>query len=147
MFYHFVHFISVWHQCIIFPSFFWNQNRFGFKKILEIKRLEKSIVSEKDEKNKGKLTSQLNKNFMYKNRNSNLFRKEKTSTTERKIKLKWKKASQPRFYPAFPLSWVWNSPKFPTMFYILRTCNNKFLWSVSLLLPILFTSHCSPLLY
>ena len=146
MFYHFVHFISVWRQSIIFPSFFRNQNRFGFKKILEIKLLDKSIVSKKDEKNKGKPRSQLNKNFMCKNRNSNLFRKEKTLTTERKS---WteKKASQPRFYPTFPLSWVWNSPKFPTMFYILGTCSDKFLLSVSLLLPILFTSHCSPLLY
>ena len=51
--------ISFWRQSIFFPSFFWNQNRLGFKEILEIKLSDKSIVSKKGwKKNKGKLTSQ-----------------------------------------------------------------------------------------
>ena len=39
--------ISFWRQSIFFPSFFWNQNRLGFKKILEIKLSDQSIVSKK----------------------------------------------------------------------------------------------------
>ena len=51
--------ISVWRQSIFFPSFFWNQNRLGFKTILEIKLSDKSIVSKKGwKRNKGKPTSQ-----------------------------------------------------------------------------------------
>ena len=50
---------SFWRQSIFLPSFFWNQNRLGFKKILEIKLLDKSIVSKKGwKRNKGKPTSQ-----------------------------------------------------------------------------------------
>ena len=33
--------ISFWRQSIIFPSFFWNQNRLGFREILEVKLLDK----------------------------------------------------------------------------------------------------------
>ena len=33
--------ISFWRQPIIFPSFFWNQNRLGFREILEVKLLDK----------------------------------------------------------------------------------------------------------
>ena len=47
--------ISFWRQSLFFPSFFWNQNRLGFKKILEIKLSDKSIVSTKGwQRNKGK---------------------------------------------------------------------------------------------
>ena len=39
--------ISFWRESIFFPSFFWNQNRLGFKKILEINLSDKSIVYKK----------------------------------------------------------------------------------------------------
>ena len=53
--------ISFWCRSIFFLSFFWNQNRVGFKKILEIKLLDESIVSKKGwKRNKGNPTSQLN---------------------------------------------------------------------------------------
>ena len=55
---------------------------------IEIKLLDKSIVSKKNDE---KETSQLNKNLIRKKRNSNLLKNGKTRKTERKIKLKWKK--------------------------------------------------------
>ena len=39
--------ISFWRQSIFFPSFFCDQNRLGFLKILEIKLSDQSIVSKK----------------------------------------------------------------------------------------------------
>ena len=36
-------------KSIFFPSLFWNQNRLGFKKILEIKLLEKALLVKKNE--------------------------------------------------------------------------------------------------
>ena len=42
--------ISFWRQSIFFPSFFWNQNRLGFKKILEIKLSDKSMFLKKNER-------------------------------------------------------------------------------------------------
>ena len=33
--------------------------------------------------------------------------------------------SQPRFYPTFPFSCVWNSPKFPVIFYELWRCSDN----------------------
>ena len=56
---------------------------------IEIKLLDKSIVSKKNDEKE--TTSQLNKNLIRKNRNSNLLKNGKTRKTERKIKLKWKK--------------------------------------------------------
>ena len=56
--------ISFWRQSLFFPSFFWNQNRLGFKKILEIKLSDKSLVSEEGwKRNKGKPTDRLNKQW------------------------------------------------------------------------------------
>ena len=43
-------------QSIFFTSFFWNQNKLGFKGILEIKLLDKSIVSKKRMKEKQRKT-------------------------------------------------------------------------------------------
>ena len=58
-----------------------------FQKILEIILLDKSIVSKKGcKRTKGKATSQLNKNFIRKNR-QNILKNPKTRTTETKIKL------------------------------------------------------------
>ena len=59
--------------------------------------------------------------------------------------------SKLRFYPTFPLSCVWNSAIFPIMFYRLQTYSDNaksadFLLSVSLLLPIHFSSRCLPLI-
>ena len=53
---------------------------------IEIKLLDKSIVSKKNDEKE--TTSQLNKNLIRKNRNSNLLKNGKTRKTERKIKLK-----------------------------------------------------------
>ena len=56
--------ISFWCQSIFFPWLFWKQNWLGFKKILGIKVLDKSIVSKKRwKRNKRKPTSQPNKSY------------------------------------------------------------------------------------
>ena len=151
--------VLFWRQSKFFPSFFWNQHRLGFEKFLEVKLLDKSIVSKNGwERNKGKstsqlnknfITSQLNKNFIHKNKNSNLLNNEKKThkPTERKIKLKWKKSASHGFLQHFLF------PVFETLLCFLLcfiNCEHAatiFFLSASLLLPVLFTSRCSPLLY
>ena len=58
--------ISFWRQTVFFHNFFETKiDRLGLKKILEIKLLDKSIVSKKGwKRNKGKPASQLNKSFI-----------------------------------------------------------------------------------
>ena len=67
------------------------RGKLSFQKILEIKPLDKSIVSKKGSKrSKGQPTSQFNKNVIQKKKNSNLLTK-KISTKERRISLKEEK--------------------------------------------------------
>ena len=110
----------------IFSSFFWNQNRLGFKPIVKIKILDQDIASIKVwKRNKRKPTSQLNQTFYARIRIQIYLTTKKTRTTERNIKLKWKKVSQSGFYPTFRLSCVWSSHMLPTIFCKLQTCSDK----------------------
>ena len=121
--------IFCWRQPIFFPSFFWNQNWLGFKKILEIKVLDKSIVSKKRQKN-----------FMRNNSNSNLLYNEKKHAQQKEKKVEVKKVSKPRFCQTFSLSCVLNSSMFPIIFYKFWTCSNNFLFKCLLVTSYTYSS-------
>ena len=98
----------------IFSITFLKAKSIGFKKIIEIKFVNKSIDSKKKEwkRNKVKPTSQLNKNFIRKNRSSNLFKNKKNKHNREKNKVEIKKVSQLRFYSTFPVSY------FPLLYFL-----------------------------
>ena len=109
-----------------FHHFFWNQNRSGFKKLLEIKILDKSIVSKKKIKN-----------FIRKNSNSNLLKNEKKHAQQREKKVEVEKSQQAMFFPNIFSFSVLNSSMFSIIFYKFWTCSNNLFLSVFLSLPIL----------
>ena len=106
--------------------FFKNQNRLGFKKIIEIKILDKSIVSKKKIKN-----------FIRKNSNSNLLKNEKKHAQQREKKVEVEKSQQAMFFPNIFSFSVLNSSMFSIIFYKFWTCSNNLFLSVFLSLPIL----------
>ena len=118
--------IFCWRQPIFFPSFLWNQNWLGFKKILEIKVLDKSIISKKRQKN-----------FIRKNSNSNLLKNEKKHAQQREKKVEVEKSQQAMFFPNIFSFSVLNSSMFSIIFYKFWTCSNNLFLSVFLSLPIL----------